>query len=774
MSTRPPHTQQEPTAAPGDAAAPRGFVQRVVRGRPEDPRWARPALLALLVVTAALYLWDLSASKYANQFYSAAVQAGSVSWKAFFFGSSDAANAITVDKPPASLWPMELSVRLFGLSSWAVLVPEALMGVAAVGVLYATVRRRFGAAAGLLSGGALALTPVAALMFRFNNPDAMLCLLMVCAVACVLRALEAGRTKWLVLAGVCFGLGFLTKTLQAWLILPALAVVYAACAPVRLPKRLGQLLLAGLALVVSGGWWVAIVELLPASARPYVGGSQTNSFLELTFGYNGFGRIDGNERGSVGGGHRGGGMGGGWGQTGITRLFSSDMGGQISWLLPAALILLVVAVGVLWRARRAVDAERAAQRTEFLVWGGALLMTFTIFSFMSGIFHQYYNIALAPYVAALVGMGSVLLWRRGGRLARGVLAVVVAVTAVWSYVLLDRSPQWLPWLRWVVLVLGLLAAVGLLLTAGPASGGGARSAVDGDPAADDSEGDAHRESASVPGRARQRVGVVAGVAAGLGVATALAGPLAYTLDTVNTPKGGSIITAGPAVQGGGGFPGGGPGRMSWKGGKGTMPMPGGTGGQGRTGRGFPGGAAFPGGQGFPAGGGFPGGQKGGAAGHGGRSHGAGGGGGMGGLLNGASVSDQAKRLVERDADRYTWAAAAVGSQNAASYQLATQKPVMAIGGFNGSDPSPTLAQFQRYVAEGKIHYFIVGERGGFRGAPGGAEGKQAAGRGMPGGAMPGGGADKGPATQISTWIEKTFKKVTAGGATFYDLTQRKA
>ncbi|GAA2686008.1 ArnT family glycosyltransferase [Streptomyces lunalinharesii] len=774
MSTRPPRTQQEPTAAPDDAAAPRGFVQRVVRGRPQDPRWARPALVALLVVTAALYLWDLSASKYANQFYSAAVQAGSVSWKAFFFGSSDAANSITVDKPPASLWPMELSVRLFGLSPWAVLVPQALMGVAAVGVLHATVRRRFGAAAGLLSAGALALTPVAALMFRFNNPDAMLCLLMVCAVACVLRALEAGRTKWLVLAGVCFGLAFLTKTLQAWLILPALAVVYACCAPVRLPKRLGQLLLAGLALVASGGWWVAIVELLPASARPYVGGSQTNSFLELTFGYNGLGRIDGNERGSVGGGHHGGGTGGGWGQTGITRLFSSDMGGQISWLLPAALILLVVAVGVLWRARRAVDAERAAQRTEFLVWGGALLMTFTIFSFMSGIFHQYYNIALAPYVAALVGMGSVLLWRRGGRLARGVLAVVVAVTALWSYVLLDRSPQWLPWLRWVVLVLGLLAALGLLLTAGSAARDGAPSAADGDPVTDgDAAGGATQAPGPVPGRARRRVGVVAGVAAGLGVATALAGPLAYTLDTVNTAKGGSIITAGPAVQGGGGFPGGGRGRMSWKGGKGFA-MPGGTGGRGKAGQGFPG---FPGGGRMGGGPGLPGG----VAGHGGRSRGAGGmgggggAGGMGGLLDGASVSTQAQRLVERNADHYTWAAAAVGSQNAASYQLATQKPVMAIGGFNGSDPSPTLAQFQRYVAQGRIHYFLVGERGGFRGAPGGTEGKRATGRGPTGGGTPGGGgAEQGTATQISAWVEKTFTKVTAGGATFYDLTQRKA
>ncbi|WP_208928745.1 glycosyltransferase family 39 protein, partial [Streptomyces rapamycinicus] len=521
---------------PTPAAAPRpgprtpggSRLARAWRGRPEDPRWARPALWALLAATTVLYLWSLGASGYANQFYSAAVQAGGESWKAFFFGSSDAANSITVDKPPAALWPMALSVRLFGLSSWAVLAPEALMGVATVGVLYAAVRRRFGAAAGLIAGAALAVTPVAALMFRFNNPDALLCLLMVSAIYCVLRALEDARTKWLVLAGVCFGLGFLTKTLQAWLILPPLAVVYAVCAPPKFGRRIGQLLLAGLAMVVSGGWWVAIVELWPASSRPYIGGSQHNSFLELTFGYNGLGRINGNETGSVGGGGPGGGGGGGgrWGETGIDRLFGSDMGGQIAWLLPAAFILLAAGIWLTWRAKR-TDTQRAA----FLVWGGALLMTFATFSFMSGIFHQYYNIALAPYIAALVGMGAALLWERrneGGRTgaaASAVLAVTVAVTAYLSYALLGRSPDWHPWLRWAVLIGGLAAAAGLLLTV----------------------------------RLGRRAALAA---AGLGLAAGLAGPVAYTLNTVDTPKHGSIVTAGPSVAGGmggpgGGFPGGG-------------------------------------------------------------------------------------------------------------------------------------------------------------------------------------------------------------------------
>ncbi|MEU3574617.1 glycosyltransferase family 39 protein, partial [Kitasatospora sp. NPDC036755] len=262
----------------------RTLPARAWRGRADDPRWVRPALLALLAATAVLYLWGLSASGWANSFYSAAVQAGSQSWKAFFFGSSDAANFITVDKPPAALWPMALAARIFGLSSWSVLAPQALMGAATVGVLYATVRRRFSPLGALLAGAALALTPVAALMFRFNNPDALLVLLLTLAAYGLVRALEAAGTRWLVFTGVMFGLAFLTKTLAAFLVLPAFTAVYLVAAPTGFWRRVRQSLAAGAALVVSGGWWVAIVELMPASARPYIGGSQDNSFLSLTFG----------------------------------------------------------------------------------------------------------------------------------------------------------------------------------------------------------------------------------------------------------------------------------------------------------------------------------------------------------------------------------------------------------------------------------------------------------------------------------------------------------
>ncbi|WP_078858383.1 ArnT family glycosyltransferase [Streptomyces sp. NRRL F-2799] len=714
--------------------APWAFLaHRAWRGRPEDPGWGRPAFWALLAATFVLYLHNLSASGFANSFYSAAVQAGSTSWKAFFFGSLDGGNAITVDKPSAFLWPMELSVRIFGLNSWAVQVPQVLMGVGSVAVVYAAVRRRFSAVAGLVAGAVLALTPVAAMMFRFNNPDAMLALLMALACYFTVRAVEDGRTRWLVWAGVAIGFAFLAKTLQAFLILPPLAIVYAVCAPVRLGRRLVQLGLATLALVVSGGWWVAVVELWPASSRPYIGGSQHNSFLELTFGYNGLGRINGDETGSVGGG--GGGMGGGggrWGSTGWDRMFGAEVGGQVSWLLPAALILLIAG---LWATRKL--GRTSVTRASFLVWGGSLLITMAVFSYMAGIFHQYYTIALAPYLAAVVGMGTGLLWERRKETWAGcALAAVSVASAAWGYVLLNRTSDYLPWLKWLVLVGGLLAALGLLLL----------------------------------GRAPRNLALGA---AALGLVAALAGPTAYTLSTVNSAHTGSIPTAGPAGAGmmgfggrpGGrgegmrGFPGGMPGAQSQKG-QGQTP-PGGTGGQGFPGGGFPGqggqGNGQSKGQGQQNGGGFPGGQ--GFPGGTGESGRMGAPGGAGGLLNGADVSAKAKKLLLADADSYTWVAASTGSQNAASYQLATNKAVMAIGGFNGTDPSPSLAQFKQYVADSKIHYYIAG------GGMGGGMGRTGEARGGMGGG--------GTASSISTWVEANFKKVTVASATFYDLTQKK-
>ena len=270
--------------------------------------WQRLALPALLLVTALAYLWDLSASGSANSFYAAAVQAGTKSWKAFFFGSLDSSNFITVDKPPASLWVMALSGRIFGFSSFSMLAPQALEGVAAVALLYASIKRWFGAGAGLAAGALLAATPVAALMFRFNNPDALLVLLLVAAAYCLTRALERAGTRWVVAAGTMIGFAFLAKMMQAFLVLPAFALVYVVAAPTGLRRRVGQMLAGGVAIVVSAGWWVAIVALWPASSRPMIDGSSDNSIINLITGYNGLGRI-------FGSGGPGGGGGGGAGGT---------------------------------------------------------------------------------------------------------------------------------------------------------------------------------------------------------------------------------------------------------------------------------------------------------------------------------------------------------------------------------------------------------------------------------------------------------------------------
>ena len=647
------------------------------------------SLIVLLAATALLYLWDLGASGYANSFYSAAAQAGSESWKAFFFGSSDAGNAITVDKPPAALWIMALSVRIFGLSSWSILVPEALLGVASVGVLYATVRRVLGHGgqdrarahwAALAGAAVFALTPVATLMFRFNNPDALLVLLLMLAAWCTVRASERASGRWLVGAGVLIGFGFLTKMLQAFLVLPALAVAYLVAAPATWRRKLGHLVAAFAAMLVSLGWYVAIVELVPASWRPYIGGSQNNSLLELIFGYNGLGRITGNETGSVtgGGGFAGGSM---WGQTGVLRMFAGVSGGMVAWLIPAALILAVCA---LIATARAPLAERTAssripviatvagmQRAGLIVFAGWLVVTALVFSFMAGIYHDYYTVALAPAIGGTVAIGMAVLWvRRESLLARLAMAAAVAATAVWAVMLTQRATGVYPVIGWAAGIVGGLAALALLI------------------------------SERLPR-------FVARAVLALAVLAGLVGPAAYSINTAATPHQGSIVTAGP-VSGGMGF-----GRAGGPGGAAGQPRPDGMNAPPGAPPGMPGGART---------------------------------GGMGGLLGGATVAAETRAALVQDAEHYTWVAAAVGSQTAASYQLATGYPVMAIGGFNGSDPAPTLAEFQQLVQQGRIHYFLGGGMGGRQN--GGSSAAQ----------------------EIQTWVSENFRSQTIGGATVYDLT----
>ncbi|GAA4776487.1 glycosyltransferase family 39 protein [Actinomycetospora chlora] len=488
----------------------------VARGRVADPRWVRPALLALLAATALLYLWDLGASGDANTYYAAAVQAGTQSWKAWLFGSLDASNFITVDKPPAALWVMGLSGRIFGFSTWSMLVPQALMGVGSVGLLYAAVRRWAGPGAGLLAGAALALTPVAVLMFRFNNPDALLVLTLVAAAYAVVRAVDAGAARagtwWTVAAGTLIGLGFLTKMMQAFLVLPALVAVLLLASAAPLRRRLAQLAAGAAALVVSVGWYVLLVDRWPAEARPYIGGSTDNTLLDLVLGYNGLGRILGGE-GNGGGGGPGGDGGGGTGfggSTGLGRMVNDAFGGQISWLLPAALVALVAG---LWLTRRAPRTDRA--RAGLVLWGGWLLVTGLVFSYMGGTIHPYYAVALAPGLVGTLVVGGREVWRRRGVLAAdATLALMVAATAGWSVVLLRRTPEFLPWLRWVVAVAGVVVAVALLVPAPWRRG---------------------------LGRWVVPVLLLGALLAGAGGATA------YALQTAATAHQGSIVSAGPTT-----------------------------------------------------------------------------------------------------------------------------------------------------------------------------------------------------------------------------------
>lgn len=707
--------------------------------------WERLTLLLLLLLTAVAYIWGLGQSGWANSFYAAAVQAGTKSWEAFFFGSIDASNFITVDKTPASLWVMELSARIFGMNSWSMLVPEALEGVTCVWVLYITIRRWFSPKAALIAGTVLAITPVAALMFRFNNPDALLVLLLTASAYFFTRALEDGKTKWLVWASILIGFGFLTKMLAAFLIIPVLVVVYLLFAPVSVRRRLLQMVISAFSVVASAGWWVAIVQLIPAANRPYIGSSQKNSILDLIFGYNGVGRLTGNESGMNGqtsamgapsgdlasqasnmgapGGNMASqahGMGGNFsGSTGLTRLFNSEMGGQISWLIPAALILLVVAV---WLVRRHWKSDRTV--AALVLWAGTFLVTGVVFSFSAGTIHSYYTVALAPSIGALIGICAEVLWKQREQLvARFGLAAAIAATAVWSYFLLDRTPTWNSWLRFVIIIIGGLAAITIAV--------GARLS--------------HR--------------LMIGAAAA-GVIACLAGPFAYTVQTIATPHTGSTPTAGPETSGGGFSQFGSGQTQPWA--NANTSFTGQFGNMGPEGGQMPPGANSTNSSIGKS-------ENTDSANNDNNSE-------TGSLTQGdfgapdnATASSTIVKLLQKDASKYTWAAATVGSQSSAPYQLASSEPIMDIGGFTGSDPTPTLAQFKKYVSEGKIHYYINAgssfNRMGSNTSTENTNGNNTTGN-FQGGPMAGGSN-----SEIAVWVKNNFKSITVDGVTLYDLTQ---
>jgi 4-amino-4-deoxy-L-arabinose transferase-like glycosyltransferase len=603
-----------------------GLISRFVRSRPGEATWVMPAQLGVLALAAVLYIVNLTVSGFANTYYSAAALAASQSWSAWFFGSIDSANFITVDKPPLATMLMGLSVRLFGLSDWSVLLPEALAGVATVAVLYAVVRRTFGPVAAVIAALVMALTPVAVLIFRYNNPDALLTLLLVMAAYAFIRALESGHIRWVAAAAVLVGLAFNTKYLQAYLVLPAFIFTYAIAAPGGWRRRTMGLAAAFVALVLSSGWWVLAIQLLPIDARPFIGGSTNNSALDVLLGYDGLGRIFGGANAGSGGG----GVGRGFsGSPGLFRLFNAQFGGQIAWFIPLAIVGF--GAGLLARRRAArTDVRRAA----YLVWGLWLAVHAVVFSLMSGIIHSYYAVALAPAIAALVGGGLTELWRLRARFrwAGVMLGSSLLATAVVAWQLLDRTPDFAPALG--IVVVAVVALVALIV--------------------------------ALP--ARQNRHALQLTAAVLGVAVLLAGPAAYALNTMATAYGGGDPSAGPRVAStdDGGFAAGGGGRPP-------------TGG-------------------FDAGGGFAGGPGGG----------------------GDSTSSALRSYLIANRGGATWIVAATSASQAGSIELATGIPVMAMGGFSGSDPAPTLTQLKAYIHSGELRFVLVGGQGGGRDGGGNA------------------------------------------------------
>ena len=620
-------------------------LRAIARGRTDDPAWVRPAFVGLLALAAVLYAWNLAISAYANTYYSAAALAASRSWSAFFFGSFDAANFITVDKPPAAIWLMGLSVRLFGLSSWSILLPEALAGVATVGLLFAAVRRSFGPAAAVIAGLVMALTPAAVLIFRFNNPDALLTLLLVAGAWALLGAIERGRLRWVALAAACVGFAFLTKYLQAYLVLPGFALVYLLAANTSIRRRLAGLGVAVLTLLVTSGWWVAIVALLPSASRPFIGGSTTGSVLDLIFGYDGLGRILGAAAGGTGNSTPFGGA------AGLLRLFNDAWFGEIAWFIPPALASLGFG---LWLRRRAARTDPA--RAGYLLWGTWLLSTGLVFSFMSGTVHSYYAVALAPAIAALVGAGVVELWRLRERtiLAGATLGAAFVGTAALGWALLSRTPGFAPGVGPVAVGLASVAAGGLLLGSMP--------------------------------RLRATMGRGAGVAAALGLCAVLLAPASYAVTTVGTAYGSGDPHPGPGATSSGFGGGAGP------------AVPTGTG-------------ARPGFAGTPPTGSPPNAPSGSAAAGTPPS-------GLAGLPSGgpgmgAAAADSALvgYLVAHQGSA-TWIVAATSAGEAGPIELAAGLPVMAMGGFTGSDPAPTLDQLKAYVASGQLRYVLAGGSGG--------------------------------------------------------------
>jgi 4-amino-4-deoxy-L-arabinose transferase-like glycosyltransferase len=425
-------------------------------------------LLLIAATAAVLFTWGIDRSIY-HVFYASAVRSMTDNPVAFFYGSFDPGNSITLDKLPGFMWPQAVSAMLFGFHGWSLVLPQGIEGIGCVLLLHLLVRRWAGVVPGLLAAAFLTLTPVTVGLGRSIVEDTPFVLLLLLAAEATQRAVERARLRTLLLAAVWVGVAFQCKMVEAWAVLPALGVTYLVASPTTLRRRLGHVVLAGVVTLTVSLSWIAVAAVTPAQDRPYIDGTTNNSALSMVVGYNFLNRfgtvgVDAAKTGSISAVQ-------GSAQTAahtshpamgnsVLKMFSPGLASQTGWLYPLAALGLVWGLAVAWR-RRAARTDRVF--AGYLMWGVWLATFFTAFSFGSVTGHTYYMGVVAVALCALSGAGLARCWqacRSGGRRA-WVLPAVTLVNVSWSALLTLDYPRFLPWLAPTAIALCVLALAAL-------------------------------------------------------------------------------------------------------------------------------------------------------------------------------------------------------------------------------------------------------------------------------------------------------------------------
>ncbi|MHB1172124.1 MAG: glycosyltransferase family 39 protein [Lacisediminihabitans sp.] len=451
------------TSAPAPAAIRFGILRRW-----PAPRWVRWSLLGLVVGSAALYSWNIGASGYSD-YYATAAKSMSISWKAFFFGAFDPQSTITLDKLSGFLIPQALSARLFGFNDWALALPQLLEGLVTIVAAYFIISRWIGQVGGLIGATMMAFTPLLVSMFSHPMEDGMLTMFTTLAIGAWQRFIETDRRRYLLLAGALVGLGFQAKMMQAWLVLPAMALVYLWVVAAPLAQKFRLLVAAaGVTIAVSISW-MTVFTLIPDTQRPFVDGTTDNNIFSMVFGYNGLNRfIHDFMPGALGSDPlpRPSAPGSTLGLVPVAfdhtpfKLFFPEYASQIGWFYPLAIAGLVL--GLLeFRKARARTGLNHGMHPGVLLSGTLLLTLGAVMSVMS-LPHTAYLASMAFPLAALSAIGVVLLWRKAQEATsplRFALPVTVAAETAWALVLIANFPPLAEWLLAPIGILGFVAAL---------------------------------------------------------------------------------------------------------------------------------------------------------------------------------------------------------------------------------------------------------------------------------------------------------------------------